>query len=842
MPRSKKGDETAPDSNPEPPTEDIPSSASTGTSGKQARTSWTGGSWRGKATAVAHVAKESITRNSTPSEIVSTTSNVLRNPSQRLSQSLGTPGKSKASPASATPLHVTSDAPSEERGEENDEKRRPGPQNGRGEANEKKAEVPTKDGSAETKETKESSLPATAWRGWWTRPRQDSAVTGSATQEPNTVQDDTRINAVIASGPTPSEIQDESESTANPATSKSDEGTVTSTSPEQPQNARSQRSSWFGLWGSGAAAETQSPASNRRTSAPSAPLSTNVDASREPSQNAASDRQTAKTQLTSRPASGSWAFWSRERPPDRVDTTGNKAEQKAEVGELAVSGTDSQSKPRPAQLSEETPPVQDRSKKRQRPESSEIQQASSKKKTAGKQPAQSADSKYDSQTDQEIPPAMQQSILRTSIQPQPSQKTRKDKSKQPLTPLPPNAIFPSFASSYPAAQPSSYLSRLSRYIPYMSSATAPKHLYISPSPHRIRRALTIGVHGYFPTALIQKFLGPPTGTSIKFADSAAAAIQQYCALHAYNVDVEKVALEGEGTVDQRIESLWKLLLNWIDAIRKADLIIIACHSQGVPVAVGLVARLLSLGCVGKDTRIGICAMAGVNSGPFPSYQSRFLPAGSSAAELFQFAQPNSPVSTAYTNALNTCFRHHVRVLYVGSLDDQLVSLESSTFSTVSHPYISRAVFIDGREHPSSGDFLTRLVGFALKLQNRGIEDHGLIRELSGPLAGSLYSGGGHSRIYEETGVYDLAVRLAVETETLDGNANPSLEVKKAVGPEEANPFFLPWALRGVLEEEEVKRSMGGETEELLGLFERWRPQSKMLRDVRFRLEAVRSKL
>ena len=50
--------------------------------------------------------------------------------------------------------------------------------------------------------------------------------------------------------------------------------------------------------------------------------------------------------------------------------------------------------------------------------------------------------------------------------------------------------------------------------------------------------------------------------------------------------------------------------------------------------------------------------------------------------------------------------------------------------------------------------LTHLVGFALKLRNLGISDHGLIRELSSPLAGSLYSGEGHSRIYEDDAVYE----------------------------------------------------------------------------------------
>lgn len=50
---------------------------------------------------------------------------------------------------------------------------------------------------------------------------------------------------------------------------------------------------------------------------------------------------------------------------------------------------------------------------------------------------------------------------------------------------------------------------------------------------------------------------------------------------------------------------------------------------------------------------------------------------------------------------------------------------------------------------------------------------------------------------------------------------------------DANPFFLPWAMRGILEEESVKRLMGREVEELLGAFEEWRPVSKGLRMLSF---------
>lgn len=57
-----------------------------------------------------------------------------------------------------------------------------------------------------------------------------------------------------------------------------------------------------------------------------------------------------------------------------------------------------------------------------------------------------------------------------------------------------------------------------------------------------------------------------------------------------------------------------------------------------------------------------------------------------------------------------------------------------------------------------------------------------------------------------------------------------------------NPFFLPWAMRGLLEEDFVKKELGKEVEDLLNMFEVWKPTGKQLKDVKFRLEAVRSKL
>lgn len=57
-----------------------------------------------------------------------------------------------------------------------------------------------------------------------------------------------------------------------------------------------------------------------------------------------------------------------------------------------------------------------------------------------------------------------------------------------------------------------------------------------------------------------------------------------------------------------------------------------------------------------------------------------------------------------------------------------------------------------------------------------------------------------------------------------------------------NPYILPFAMRGLLEEDYVRTELYKETTELLRQFDDWKPSSKVLKDVKFRLEGVRSRL
>ncbi|KAI9852194.1 MAG: hypothetical protein M1838_001430 [Thelocarpon superellum] len=589
----------------------------------------------------------------------------------------------------------------------------------------------------------------------------------------------------------------------------------------------SQGRPWFGLWSSlpaplGTSASSSRPAAAGDPAKAAPPGASAAPTTPVPPASAAPATGTmappSNLGAASTPAKPSaWVFWSVDKGP--ASDGSSPAPQR--TGEVAIAGTTSQNRPEPATVSEG------------------VATSSVEASALGKRGRPPSLDKVDDVPTPKTGSPPKGTPSHSPVRPAPKATTPAAATATTATKQaarkagPPNLVLPQFNNTYGLIENPSIIQQLARLLQYATRPPA-KHLSRVTDPPRIKRAVAIGVHGYFPAPLIRTVLGQPTGTSIRFANYAADAIRSWTQKRQYECEIEKVALEGEGKIAERVDALWKLLLNWIDHIQKADFILVACHSQGVPVAMMLVAKLIEFGCI-NAARVGVCAMAGVNLGPFPDYRSRLF--SGSAGELFDFSEPESVVSKRYEDAMRIAVKQGVRILYIGSIDDQLVSLESSTFSTAHHPYIYRAVFIDGRVH--APDFITHLVGFALKLRNLGISDHGLIRELSAPLAGSLYTGEGHSRIYDDRLVYDLAVEHALETSSV---GDIPLQIHKYEVPTNTNPFILPWAMRGVLEEEAVRTAMHEETTKLLEQFDNWKPTSKVLKDVKFRLEAVKSKL
>ncbi|GAA6034398.1 hypothetical protein JCM8097_002706 [Rhodosporidiobolus ruineniae] len=377
----------------------------------------------------------------------------------------------------------------------------------------------------------------------------------------------------------------------------------------------------------------------------------------------------------------------------------------------------------------------------------------------------------------------------------------------------------------------------------------------SPRRDRIKRVVCIGVHGWFTSNnMIKSVMGEQTGTSVKFATMMHDAVQSYLEHHeTSSFNIQAIALEGQGEVQDRVDKLYNQLLGrdeWRQAVTRADAVFVATHSQGSVVSTQLLARMLDQGLV-HGTQTHLLAMCGIAQGPFIYlYQSLALAPyfnyleSAPARELFEFQNPESTAAIKFTESLRIILNAGVKMTVVGSLNDQVVPLYSALFSGVSHPGILRAVYIDSDAFRAS-DFLANLMVFSARLRNAGLSDHDLCYHVSEALAGAL-TGVGHSKIYEEPDVFNLAVRYHFETTTLteapthlDTLAPPPPLAMSFNPRDRRNPYLATWALRGIIEDKQVQELFGNELAALQEAYETWKPQTKVLKDVKLKLEGIR---
>lgn len=263
--------------------------------------------------------------------------------------------------------------------------------------------------------------------------------------------------------------------------------------------------------------------------------------------------------------SAGWVFWSREKKSQTIAPTSDQPHE----GEIAISNTPSQNKPKRASISipdEQRPPGKDlkaaAASSSRKPDKKAEQAGSIKSVDRPQTPTETKTTKApEGKPTKKIE---SKNAAATALE-QPSPRPA---SPAPFKQAQDNLLLPAFHDTLHLHQSPTLLEQLSRLL-YFTKEPELKHLDLVKDPPRIKNALAIGVHGYFPGAMVRTLLGQPTGTSIKFADMAAKSIRKWTNSRGYDCQVKTAALEGEGKISERVELLWKLLLNWIDEIRKS---------------------------------------------------------------------------------------------------------------------------------------------------------------------------------------------------------------------------------------------------------------------------------
>ncbi|RKO99067.1 hypothetical protein CXG81DRAFT_15080 [Caulochytrium protostelioides] len=394
-----------------------------------------------------------------------------------------------------------------------------------------------------------------------------------------------------------------------------------------------------------------------------------------------------------------------------------------------------------------------------------------------------------------------------------------------------------------------------------------------PVPQHIHRVVIIGVHGWFPGRWVSKLVGEPTGTSQRFVSQMHQAVREFYAsqdgmagadLASLGVDVTTIPLVGEGTVEERVAKLHAQLVDnafWLQHLRDAELVMIAAHSQGSPVSSLLVSRLIDEGYVHPHRqRVCLLAMAGISHGPMPSLKGNLIVQyveAEAARELFEFNNPSSAISRKYRYAVQNMLTHGVRITAIGSWYDQVVPLYSAVMHGFHHVNIFRGVYIEGRDY--NPDFLSHLIVFALKLRNAGWTDHDLVVHLSELVMGNLWGGTqGHETIYNDLSAYRVALAWALGPTPPAhrprspyalpaGSASTIPPYPNTVAgyraPARLNPYFLPWIMAQLLADPFIQQSpeLAADLHQLQTEFAAWEPQSKVYRELRYRLEPFRAR-
>ncbi|KAJ7071196.1 hypothetical protein C8F01DRAFT_1206765 [Mycena amicta] len=352
-----------------------------------------------------------------------------------------------------------------------------------------------------------------------------------------------------------------------------------------------------------------------------------------------------------------------------------------------------------------------------------------------------------------------------------------------------------------------------------------------------RNVCVIGIHGWFPGAVMRSVLG-------EFVNMMVTALEDF--QEEYNVRLEKISkipLEGEGTIDRRVEKLYATLTSnteWMDDLHAADVIFVATHSQGSIVSTHILNRLINEGHIqtgGYDSakppsspsagtyapppaprqRVCCLALCGIHLGPlrYLNSSSLLLPyiqyfESAAAKELFEFQDTESEVSRALSRFIP----------------------ESSP--AASHNLILRAL-VHGRPYHSS-DFLSNLLVLLIRVLNAGLTERGLVTHLSEATAGSL-NGVGHSTAYEEIGNYTCAVKYLFLTNG-GFETHPKLSVEPFNASTEQNDYEIPWSLRDMIADPQVAHFFSKEISQLAADFRHWSPKTTILRDVKRKLQPI----
>lgn len=353
----------------------------------------------------------------------------------------------------------------------------------------------------------------------------------------------------------------------------------------------------------------------------------------------------------------------------------------------------------------------------------------------------------------------------------------------------------------------------------------PTHLYklkpeqIVANKRDIENVLIVAVHNFIPIKVVRSVTGP-SGNGLTLQEEATKAVMSW---FNKDVNIESIVLEGEGTINDRVENSLKLLENWHESFEKADFVYFVSHSLGVPIAINIMAEVVEKY---GDKFWGFLSLGGMMEGIHESHEPKLKGNNEIEVNILQdivdLARPEKEVSVKIMQSLVILIKYNVKITFVGNVDDYLVPLTSSLCNQFHHPNMFRALYT------KENNFRSKLFEIALIMKNLGIyDDRNLLRDLN-------HEGTeGVEIIYQD--VYLIGIKHCLETTNIHGHYSMDIDYDFT----SASLYVLPWNFRGLLQD--LLKLKNIESLKLIAQLQyelkRWEPESKHWKDVKYAFDA-----
>ncbi|ODV78760.1 uncharacterized protein CANTADRAFT_53170 [Suhomyces tanzawaensis NRRL Y-17324] len=368
----------------------------------------------------------------------------------------------------------------------------------------------------------------------------------------------------------------------------------------------------------------------------------------------------------------------------------------------------------------------------------------------------------------------------------------------------------------------------------------------------VKKIVIVGIHGFLPIKLVKTLIGQSTGNSVKFVAEATRAVQQwlqqnnpdYDPLH---YDIQTIALEGEGKIGERAQKLYRLLENWRAILEQSHFLFVVSHSQGTPVAIQLLARLV--GEMAPGAKVGLLSMAGFGMGPIAGLDSKlviraFTPIEREIiGEMFELQKPGSELSIQLNQAMEVLIHHNVKITFCGAIDDQFVAISSSLANQYQHPNIFRVVYVD--KDTQTPEFVVSLVKTIAIMKNMGgFRDYGVLRDIGDRFVGTV-GAGSHCKVARDPQVYMMGVQHSLETTSVTRAVRHPLRIHASGGPVLVNDAFahmymIPWNVRSLVQELiQINNIRNVQLlRHMVRQYRGWQPVNRAWKDVKYCLSAL----